>query len=144
LAPAFSLVADASASPSRLRGPITIDVTVTNVSAKEIYWTFDRGKNATYKVFSVLLMKDGKEVETTFFHRKLTGRQRPDDPVEVENGSSMPFGPYPPGKMFVLRIDLNRLYEITEPGIYTVEVSRFDEYSKTTVHSISLTVKVVP
>jgi len=144
LAPVFSLVEDAPASPIRLGGALTINVTVTNVSAKEIYWVFDRGKNTTYKVFSVLLMKDGKEVETTFFHRKLTGRQRPDDSVEVENGSTMPFGPYPPGKMFVITIELKRLYEITEPGDYTVCVSRFDEYSKTTVPSNSVTLKIVP
>ena len=141
--PTFSLVANATASPIRVGDAININITVTNISGKEIYWIFDKGKNATYKVFAVSLMKDGKEVETTFFHRKITGRQRANDPVEVESGSSNPV-PYPPGKMFVLTIDLKRLYEITQPGVYTLEVSRYDEYNKTTVRANSLTLKIVP
>ena len=143
LSPAFSLVAYAPASPIRVGDTIKINITVTNISGKEIYWVFNKGENATYKVFAVSLMKDGREVETTFFHRRLTGRQRANDPVEVENDSSMPF-PYPPGKMFVLTINLKRLYEITHPGVYTLDISRYDEYSKTTVHSNSLTLRIVP
>jgi len=41
-------------------------------------------------------------------------------------------------------IDLKRLYEIKEPGVYTLDVSRFDEDSKTMVRSKTLTLKIVP
>jgi|GraSoi2013_100cm_1033763.scaffolds.fasta_scaffold181637_1 hypothetical protein len=40
-------------------------------------------------------------------------------------------------------IDLNRLYEIKQPA-YLLDVSRFDEDSKTTVRSKTLTLKIVP
>ena len=46
--------------------------------------------------------------------------------------------------MFVFEIDLKRLYEIKELGVYTLDVSRFDEYIKMTVRSNSLTLKIEP
>jgi hypothetical protein len=141
-APSFS-IAVVPPDDIRLGSPINVIVTVTNVSGKEIYIQSDRGKDSAYKGFFYALTRDGREVETTFFHRKITGRQRPDDPPEVLHGSSIVL-PHPPGKMFTFTIDLTRLYEITEPGLYTLDVSRFDDDSKTTVRSKSLTLKIAP
>jgi hypothetical protein len=67
---------------------------------------------------------------------------RPDDPAEVEEGSSLAF-PHPPGKMFVMTIELNRFYEIREPGPYKLDISRLDD-SKSTVHSKPVTLNIVP
>jgi hypothetical protein len=53
-----------------------------------------------YTAFAVMLTKNGTEVETTVFDRKITSRQRPGDPQEVQAGSSISL-PHPPGKMFV-------------------------------------------
>jgi hypothetical protein len=141
--PSFSITVDPPAAPIHIGSPINVTVTVTNISGKEIYWSSDRGKNSVYKAFAVLLTRDGRESETTFFHRRITGRQRPDDPAEVEDESSILL-PHPPGKMFVMTIDLTRLYEIKDPGMYTLDLSRVDEYSKTTVHSKPVTLNVVP
>jgi hypothetical protein len=82
-------------------------------------------------------------VETTFFYRKITGRQRPDDPEEVWAGSYFPVL-HPPGLIYQMTIDLKRLYEIKEPGVYTLEVSRFDQDHKTKVRSNTLTLKIAP
>jgi len=89
------------------------------------------------------LERNGHEVETTFFHRKITGRNRLGDPNEVYAGSSVVF-PNPPGKMFEMKIDLKRLYQITEPGEYTLHVSRYDEESKTTVDANAVTIRIEP
>jgi len=140
--PVFSVTVAPPDGPIRLGSSINITVTVTNISGKEIYWESDRGKDSVYKAFVVLLKKDGREVETTFFHREISGRQRPDDPREAGSGSSILL-PHPPGKMFAMTIDLKRLYEITEPGLYTLDVCRFDDYSKTIVRSKTLTLKIV-
>jgi hypothetical protein len=51
---------------------------------------------------------------------------RPDDPAEVEEGSSVAF-PHPPGKIFVMTIELNRLYEIKEPGLYKLDINRLGD-----------------
>jgi len=141
--PAFVIALDGPAPPVHLDSPINVNITVTNVSGKAIWWEWDRHQDAGYKAFAFLLTKGNQEMETTFLHRKLSGRNRADDPVEVETGSPFPVS-YPPGKMFTITIDLKRLYEIKEPGVYTLYVSRLDENSKTTVHSNTLSLKIVP
>jgi hypothetical protein len=140
--PGFTINVAPPSDRIQLKAPIMVTVTVTNISGQDFDWASDRGPNGPYKEFGYLLTKDGREIETTFFHRKLTGRQRADDPQEVESGSSILI-PHPPGVMFVFKIDLKRLYEIKEPGVYTLDVRRFVDYSKTTVRSNSLTLKIV-
>jgi len=141
--PGFTISLDGPTPPVHLDSPIKINITGTNVSGKEIWWQWDRYKDATYKAFTFLLTKGGDEVETTFFHRIVSNRQRAGDPQEVASGSLFPVT-YPPGKMFTVTIDLKRLYEIKEPGVYTLVVSRFDENSETTVRSNTLTLDIVP
>ena len=140
-----SITVDPPPSPIRLASLINVKVTVTNITDKEIYLETVRSPNgmAAYMDFAYLLMKDGREVETTFFHRKITGRQRPDDPDGVWAGSFIVL-PHPPGLIYQMTIDLKRLYEIKEPGVYTLEVSRFDQNHKTKVSSNTLNLKIVP
>ena len=132
--PVFALAVDPPPPPIHINGSVDVTITVTNITDNKIFWESDRGKDSVYKAFVIVLTRDGHELETTVFNRKITGRQRSDDPLDVEAGSSISL-PYPPGKMFVMTIDLKRLYDIKEPGPYTLEVSRFDLYSKTTVRS---------
>jgi hypothetical protein len=141
--PEISITVDPPAAPIRVESPVVVTVTVTNISGKEIYLESTRSQHAAYRDFAYLLLKDGHEVETTFFHRKITGRNRPDDPQEVWSGSTILL-PHPPGTIYVMKIDLKRLYEIRDPGVYTVEVSRFDEASKTMVRSKAVALKIVP
>jgi hypothetical protein len=145
-APEFSLTVDPPASPMRLRSPINVTVTVINISGREIYWSSERGKETVYKAFNVSLMKDNREVETTYFDRLITDRLRPGDPDPPPGAliSSSILLPHAPGRMFVMTIDLTRLYNITEPGLYTLNVSRFDEYSKITVRAKPLNLNILP
>jgi hypothetical protein len=140
--PGFTLTVTLPANPIHLGSPINITVTVKNISNSEIYWSSDRPDTA-YRAFGILLTKNGQEVETTFFHRKITARNRPGDPNEVEHGSSL-LAPFPPGEKFVMTIDLKRLYEITEAGEYTLDVRRMANDNKTVVHSNAVTLKIVP
>ena len=132
-------------NPFHLDSSMQVTMTITNITDGDVFWRAIRGteKDSWYPGFHFELKKDGKEAETTFFHRKASGRQRPDDPAEVWSGSTILL-PKPPGIMFVMTIDLKRLYQITEPGEYTFEVSRVAEDEKTVVHSNSVTLKVVP
>jgi len=141
--PVFSITIDPPASPIRLGSPINVTVTMTNIGGEEIYLASDKGPKAKYMGLTFLLMKSGREIETTVLHRKISGRQRPDDPEEVEHGSSIVLS-YPPGTIFARTIDLKQLYQITQPGLYTLDVSRFDDYSKTIVRSKTLTLNIVP
>jgi hypothetical protein len=141
--PAFSIAVDGPTSPIRLGSPIKVNVTVTNTTGKNIFWEWDRGKDATYKAFTFLLVRGGREAETTVFHRKMSGRQRHDDPPEAATLSPMPVS-YPPGKMFTVLIDINRIYDIKESGAYTLKIGSFDQRSNATVQSNSLTLKIAP
>jgi hypothetical protein len=76
LKPEFSIVVTPPAGPIKLGVPVNVSVTVTNVSGKEIYWTAESPDTA-YRAFNILLKKEGQKVETTVFHRKITGTQRP-------------------------------------------------------------------
>ncbi len=140
--PGFTIAVARPADPIHLGSPINITVTVKNITNSDIYWSSDR-PDTVYRAFGILLTKNGREVETTFFHRKITGRNRPGDPNEVESGSSL-LAPLPPGKMFVMTIDLNRLYEVKEAGEYTLDVRRVANDDKTVVHANTVTLKIVP
>jgi hypothetical protein len=139
--PVFSISVAPPAGPIRLGSPINVVVTMTNISGGHIDLASDRGPQSKYKAFTFLLTKNGKEVKTTFFYRKITGRKRPDDPSEVEHGGSIVLS-YPAGPIIRVTADLNKLYQVTEPGVYTLVVSRFDVYSKTMVRSEPVILKI--
>jgi hypothetical protein len=83
--PAFTLTLAPPEGPFKLESPVTVNVTATNVSDKTIWWQWPRTTKdyGPYMVLGFRLTNNGREVETTFFNRKLTGRLRPDDPPEV-------------------------------------------------------------
>ena len=145
-APAFSIVLTGPASPVPLNWPVRVTWTATNTSDRDVHWAFQwsTSKDAGFLLFSYLLEKDGHEVETTFFNRKMSGRVRPDDPdLDVADlRRDTVLLPVPPGKMFEMAIDLKRLYEITEPGVYTFKVIRYDDVSKTTVRSNTVAITI--
>lgn len=130
----------AASEAYQLGAPIKITITVKNVGENEIYWRAETS-NTAYKAFDVLLTKDGREVGTTAFHRRIKGKQLPDDPQEVERGGSV-VTPMPPGASFDLTIDLATLYKVTAPGLYSVAVSRTEEETGTVTHSNKITLKI--
>jgi hypothetical protein len=142
--PSYAISVAGPTGPIKLGTPITVKVTVTNISQRDLYWQSELGKDSAYRSFTFLLSKNGHEAETTHFHRRLSGRQREGDPVEVPGSGSSILLPHPPGKMFEIPIDVTRLYQITEPGAYTFRVCRHDEASKTMVCSNDLTLRIQP
>jgi hypothetical protein len=139
--PGLSLSLAPPAGPITLAAPIKIVITVKNTSDKAIAWTAESGDTA-YKAFDVLLTKGGRQPETTFLHRRIRRKPRPDDPPIAPEIGSLVVSLLEPGKSFKMTIDLKRLYQITEPGVYILEVSRYDEASKATVHSNRLTLNI--
>jgi hypothetical protein len=137
----LSITLSPPADPIILAASIKIMITVKNTSNKGIEWWTWASHDTAYLAFDVLLTKDGHEPETTVFHRVIRRKRRPDDPPAALAGS-FNVSTLEPGKSFNLTIDLKRLYQITEPGEYTLEVSRHAEGSKTTVHSNALTLQI--
>lgn len=139
----FSIRVEPPVSPSRIGEPTVVTVIVINKTNHDILWNslLSTSKDAAYMCCQFLLEQNGKEVETTYFDRYITGRLRPDDPVKVLAGSYILL-PKPPGLMFRIKIDLTRLYKVTRPGNYTLHVSRYDDFSRTTVHAIAVTIRI--
>ena len=79
----------------------------------------------------------------TAFHRKIRNEQRADESQDVQNTDTTLF-PLTPGVSLNFTIDLVRLYRITDPGTYTVEISEVDENSKTTVHAEPISLRIAP
>src|SRR6185437_9009138 len=89
--PGYTIVLTEPAGAFRLSGPMQVAMTITNVTNHEVFWSANQGsdKESWYSGFRFLLQKDGKEVEPTFFHRKISGRQRSGDPAEVLSKESI-------------------------------------------------------
>ncbi|MDE3200445.1 MAG: hypothetical protein KGN79_05935 [Acidobacteriota bacterium] len=141
--PEFSIHVTQPRAPFKLGKPVVINVSITNVTKHDILWEswFSMSKDLPYMSCRFLLERSGKEVETTYFDRYITGRGRPDDPFKVISGSAV-LVPKPPGKMFEMNIDLTRLYQITKPGTYTLHISRYDPATKTTVSANTVTIQI--
>lgn len=142
--PAYAISISGPPEPIKLGGAIPVTVNVTNTTQHDIYWQSELGKDSVYHGFTFLLSKNGHEAETTHFHRRISGRQRENDPEEVPGTGSSILLPHPPGKMFEIPIDITRLYNITEQGTYTFHVCRHDEESRTVVCSNDLTLRIEP
>jgi hypothetical protein len=135
----FSIVLSPPVTHAKIGEPIVVTVTVTNLTDHTIGWSSVLGKDSEYRAFQYDLERGKHPVETTRFHRKITGKLRPGDPDEPLGYDSIPI-PHPPGKMFEMKIDLARLYELAEPGEYTLQVNRYDEAAEMWVHSNTITI----
>ncbi len=140
LKPCFSIAVVSPLNEFQLGTPLELQVTVKNISGKDIYWSYAK-TNTQYKAFHMKLEKDGQEVQTTAFHRKMMGNQRPEDPQEIEDSSSIAL-PLSAGSSFTWKIELTKLYQINQPGVYTISVSRFDDCSKTTIRSRPVSLRI--
>ena len=145
MSPGYTITITQPTSPLSLVSPIKVKMTITNMTDRNVFWraVWSTDKDSWYRGFRFLLTKNGKEVKTTFFHREISGRQQSDDPSEVWAGSTVLL-PKPPGVMFVITVDLKRLYEITEPSQYTLEISRIGENYRTVVRSNTVTLNILP
>jgi hypothetical protein len=144
--PDFSIVIGAPIPTFRLTEPVTVKITVTNDTNHTIGWEslFTTDPQYACTAFRYDLERNGKEVETTLFHRQFDlSRLRPDDPIEIGRlRADSILTLHPPGKMFEIKLDLKCLYQISEPGNYTLQVSRYDRVAKATVKSNTLTLEI--
>jgi len=143
--PAYSITLTEPTGPLSLGSEIKVAMTITNVTGGDISWMAVRStdSSAWHRGFRFLLTNNGKEVETTVLHRRISGRQRQGDPSEVDRGTTILLSKAP-GIMFVIVVDLQRLYEIKQPGEYRFEVSRVAEDDKTVVSSNTVTLNIIP
>jgi hypothetical protein len=144
--PNYTITIVPPSGPLSLKSPLLIDVYYTNTTASDIYMNVFACSICTAD--RILLMKNGKEVETTPFQRLSTGRGSPSDFEKYRNRSRAGNGfteRYHPGVFWKGNRDLRKLYNITEPGQYTVIASRTEETKdgKVVVKSNTVTLNIV-
>jgi hypothetical protein len=128
-----------------LKSPLLIEMYYTNTTTSDIYMNVESCKICTPQ--HIVLKKDGKEVETTPFQRMSTGRGSPSDLKDIPKVTlSGHVQHFHPGVFWKFNLDLRTLYNITEPGQYTVSASRTENTTdgKVTVDSNVVTLNIVP
>jgi hypothetical protein len=98
-----------------------VHLTVKNLGREEIAYPRDR----------VYVEGPKGEPPTTLVQRSITGRFNPGDKPIPPTGFRPPIAPAGlPGDTFTIKYDLSYLYELKEPGKYTVYIEVFDSLSE--------------
>jgi hypothetical protein len=143
--PNYTITITPPSGPLSLQSPLLIEIYYTNTTSSDIYMTADICSTCTAE--RILLTKDGKEVETTAFQRLSTGRGQPSDSklFSRRDGNTRILR-YRPGIFWKFNLDLRKLYNITEPGQYTIGASRTEatKDGKVAVNSNSVTLDIIP
>ncbi len=143
--PNYTITIAPSSGPLSLKSPLLVEMYYTNTTSSDIYMDVTFCRFCTPD--RILLMKDGKEVKTTAFQRIITGRGLPSDFKDLHpmTASGHPER-FHPGVFWKFNLDLRKLYNITEPGQYTLTAIRTEEpiSGKLEVNSNTVTLNIVP
>jgi hypothetical protein len=125
---------------------VRLSIVYTNTSEQEIELVRNTGPGGEF--FNRVLVQDerGRPAPLTKYGRDLTAAEVTGPsrhnylPRDFSGG--LLFLRMPPGKTREDAIILSKLHDLSRPGIYTVQVERFDEMTKTFVSSNRLTITV--
>jgi hypothetical protein len=140
---ALSLTATASKDKFAIGDPMLVTVTLTNTSDKDVVWQSERPDSAYRNFLFSLKTDDNPDLPSTAYHRRIRGKQLPDDPIHVDSGS-WAFATLSPGQSVQFAVDLKRIFEFKNPGTFKLVVTRVDELNKITIHSKPIEIEVVP
>jgi|SRR5579875_1434726 hypothetical protein len=90
--PGYTISVGGPDTPIKLGTRAIVMVTVQNISHQPVYWNSELGTDSAYHNFEFLLTRNSHEVKSTYFHRRISGKQRESDPVEAPgSGSSLSY-----------------------------------------------------
>ena len=147
--PAISLNLSTVHTVIQAGSEIDLDILITNVSSKEILVSKSPARDNGDSRFDVSVRDaNGVAAPQTDYSKALHGIQQHKDTghkgaevVMIPMGSNISV-PLQPGDSMKDRIVLNRLYDLETPGTYSVQVSRYDQVSRTMVQSNTITIQV--
>jgi len=139
----LSLSLSVSGGKFEAGAPIIVTITLTNNSKGDIVWQSERPDPAYRNFWFELKTGAGADVPTTVYHRKIRGKQLPEDPTDVDSGSSM-FATLSPGQSVNFTVDVRRLYKVEQSGTYVLVVGRDDQLNKIKIHSEPLHIVLAP
>lgn len=147
--PAFSLSIVADPASSRSGATVELSIALTNKSQKEIFIPTDMSHaESTFHIR--ITDPKGEEAGKTRYYRNITGDKSGKDAAEpplaplqmrIVLGSGGILHPLP-GQTVSQRVILNEMFDLAQPGAYTVQVDKMDDISKTLVKSNVVTFSV--
>jgi hypothetical protein len=146
--PSFSLAIKAEADSVKAVSPVTIDVKLKNVSDHDTsLGMFYAGPNIELSGKIQIAQGDTKVLETAW-GRRIMGHATKDD-LDSDPSSAIVTGKdvniaLKPGGIYAYSLAISRIYDLSQPGKYTVQLQRLDDENETLVVSNKITVTVTP
>jgi len=145
--PPFSLMISADGSTVNPGSEIWLTITMENKSDHDMSVYRENTPDQGGFVYKVDVHEDkGTTVPETKFGRRIQGHDTPEERarepyVTLTSGGEQTLAP---GKKMTDRININRLYDLSRSGKYTIQVRRFDPENKAFVLSNKIIVTVTP
>lgn len=135
--PRFTLTITAAKTLVPVGSPMTLAAEMKNVSDKNIYTGVVMTADGVqlHHIDIRVLDKDGKPVPETDHGMLIHGRH-PRGSTVINTAFSMPV---PPGESATEHFDLEKEFDLTKPGAYSVQAQRLDYPTQTLVKSNTMT-----
>ncbi len=148
--PAFSVTVVPSRDTVRAGEDVRVRIVLTNTSDHRIQVYADKSRNAVLAGYTVEVQNsERKAARMTRFYWTLTGKKAPKESVVegadrefvmVESGGQITVDP---GKSTEDAVEVRQLYDVREPGTYSIQVYRKDPSTGAVVRSNKCSVTVV-
>lgn len=137
----FSLAISVPRNEARVGSELKIKVVLTNTSDHVITVWRDPKASDQAELFHKVLVHDqaGKIATETRHGRRMRTGEDPPGELTVRVDSAAPYS-LRPGEVIREEATIGKLYDLRQPGKYTIQVERIDDESKTVVRSNILTV----
>jgi len=137
----FTISISTAQSSFKATREIRLQVIITNTSQQEIAVGNAGGEAAELSGYEIIVFDDkGNAPPETRYHK---GVRREDPNIPVGTGSLVKVS-LGPGQSLKDATILNRLYDLSKPGNYTIQVQRTDPETKTVVKSNIITLTITP
>jgi hypothetical protein len=147
----FSLTIHTPKDVVKAGSEVRVGITLTNISDHDIYDSVPVGSSPSGEFYYRIEIRNDKGVRAplTRFGYIARGEVPPPEaqPGHLDDlifASSVLLVTVEPGKVSGAVIMANELYDLSRSGKYSIQVNRWDDESKTTVTSNTITVTVVP
>ncbi|PYX10063.1 MAG: hypothetical protein DMG88_03995 [Acidobacteria bacterium] len=144
-AASFSLTITALQNPVKAGSEVRIEMVVTNISNREITVSRSNGEGqAEFSGYTAEVRdRKGNLSSETKYGRGLKGEGGTPEAPTVTVTNDILF-PLQPGKKLKDMLIVSRLWDMSQPGVYSIQVQRTDPDTGILVRSNSVTVTVTP
>lgn len=145
--PPLSLSIRPAKGDAKAGSTVQIEITVKNISDHDISWgTAYVAPFVEVTDQANIVDGNGAKIPETEFGTRVMGHRTPDDEAR---SPSIVFGkdvwvPLKAGKSFTYQLNLDKLYDLSLPGKYVVQIERLDIDSNIAIKSNKITVTVIP